>query len=159
VFDWPDRADVAVTVDNAPIEVPASGSWEHNFPAGPTVSLPTAGIQNSRPCRSGRRATAECFGRLEAESRAGAKLAVGAAERGSFENRWPRSIDLASTIQWKCALSRGGTRFNHSAWVRSESLRRRLSRPMEGVGCNRGGPPPARRLFSLARRQAQLMPN
>jgi len=35
VFDWPDRADVAVTVDNAPIEVPASGSWEHNFPAGP----------------------------------------------------------------------------------------------------------------------------
>jgi hypothetical protein len=35
VFDWPDRADVAVTVDNAPIEVPASGSWEHSFPAGP----------------------------------------------------------------------------------------------------------------------------
>ena len=35
VFDWPDRTDVAVTVDNAPIEVPATGSWEHNFPAGP----------------------------------------------------------------------------------------------------------------------------
>ena len=35
VFDWPDRADVAMTVDNAPIEIPATGSWEHEFPVGP----------------------------------------------------------------------------------------------------------------------------
>ena len=35
VFDWPDRADVSVAVDNAPIEVPAAGAWEHSFPAGP----------------------------------------------------------------------------------------------------------------------------
>jgi hypothetical protein len=34
VFDWPDRTDVVLTVDNAPIEVPASGSWEHSFPVG-----------------------------------------------------------------------------------------------------------------------------
>jgi hypothetical protein len=35
VFEWTDRADVSVTVDNAPVEVPAAGLWEHNFSAGP----------------------------------------------------------------------------------------------------------------------------
>jgi hypothetical protein len=35
VFDWPDRTDVVLTVDNAPIEVAATGAWERNYPAGP----------------------------------------------------------------------------------------------------------------------------
>ena len=37
VLDWPaaDLTEVAIRVDGAPIEIPATGPWEHDFPAGP----------------------------------------------------------------------------------------------------------------------------
>ena len=37
VLDWPasDLTNVAISIDGSPIEIPATGPWEHQFPAGP----------------------------------------------------------------------------------------------------------------------------
>ena len=97
VFDWPDRANVAMTVDNAPIEIPATGSWEHEFPVGPhRIAAQRPEYKFATDVLSGGRGAVERFARLEAECKARRRRAIRSPHRGfrRFEAGRPRSCQV-----------------------------------------------------------------
>jgi hypothetical protein len=107
VLDWPasELMDTAISVDGAPIEIPATGQWEHNYPAGP-----------------------HHFAAQRPAFKMTADITLAAGERMSVSSDWKPKAVLA--LSWPAAL-RSGAVLKIDGHVQSISQHDPLEMPVE----------------------------